>query len=149
MQVKRTTTDDPDFRLLVTMLDNELWNELQEDQATYDPHNKVPGLDTAVIIYMNNEPAAIGCYKKFSEDTVEIKRMFVQKQYRGKGLSRNVLQELEVWAKENGFTKAVLETSIHFDTAIHLYTTSGYVSIPNYPPYNGLHESVCMKKELL
>ena len=146
--LKRTTTADKDFQFLVTRLDHELWDELNEDQATYDPHNKVPDIKTALLIYMDGAPAACGCYKPFDEETVEIKRMFVQKSYRGLGLSKKILQELERWATENKYRQAVLETSIRFTTARRLYETSGYSVIPNYPPYVGLPESVCMKKTL-
>jgi putative acetyltransferase len=74
--------------------------------------------------------------------------MYVQKAFRGRGLSKLILQELERWATENGFSKAVLETSIHFHTAQNLYETNGYSIIPNYAPYEGLKESVCMGKTL-
>lgn len=146
--IKRTTTADADFKLLVTHLDNELWNELNEDQATYDQYNKVPDIKTAVILYDANIPVAIGCFKAFDESTVEIKRMFVEKAYRGKACSKKILSELEKWAVEEGYSHAVLETSIHFNTARTLYTKAGYVIIPNYGQYAGLEESVCMKKDL-
>lgn len=146
--IKRTTTADADFQLLVTHLDNELWNELKEDQATYDQYNKVPDIKTAVILYDVNIPVAIGCFKAFDESTVEIKRMFVEKAYRGKGCSKQILSELEKWAVEEGYSHAVLETSIHFNAARTLYTKAGYVIIPNYGQYAGLEESVCMKKDL-
>ncbi len=147
--LKRTTTAHPHFQALVQQLDHELWNELHEDQATYDPFNKVPDIKTAVVVYAGAEPVACGCFKPWNEQTVEIKRMFVQKAARGKGLSKRVLQELEQWAIEQGYTHAVLETSIHFNTACTLYQRSGYNVMPNYPPYDGLEESVCMKKQLL
>lgn len=146
--IKRTTTADAGFQQLVSWLDHELWNELKEDQATYDPYNKVPDIKTALLIYANKEPVACGCFKEYDSNTVEIKRMFVQKAWRGKGLSKKVLLELEQWAGEKGYCFAVLETSIHFATARRLYETSGYSIIPNYPPYTGLAESVCMKKAL-
>ena len=145
---KRTTTADEDFQRLVRQLDHELWNELHEDQATYDQYNKVPDIKTAVLIYCGEEAVACGCFKAIDATTIEIKRMFVEKAFRGKGLSKLVLQSLEAWARELGFSVAVLETSIHFATARRLYETSGYHIIPNYPPYEGLGESVCMMKEL-
>lgn len=148
LTLNRTTTADPNFSRLVSLLDHELWVELKEDQATYDGFNKVPDIKTAVIIYAGDEAVACGCFKEYDKATIEIKRMFVQKAWRGKGLSKRVLNELESWAKEKGYRYAVLETSIHFDTAKQLYQTHGYTTIPNYPPYVGLPESVCMKKEL-
>ena len=146
--IKRTTSNDSDFQLLIKQLDNELWNELQEDQAQYDQYNKVPDLNTVVLVYLNDEPAASGCFKKYNADTVEVKRMFVVKEYRGKGLSKTILSELEQWAIEEGFKYAILETSIHFIPATTLYKKSGYKIIPNYDQYEGLEESVCMKKDL-
>ena len=74
--------------------------------------------------------------------------MFVQKNYRGKGLSKLLLYHLEQWALEAGYSYAILETSIHFETAKNLYKSNGYVIIPNYFPYIDLKESVCMKKKL-
>jgi putative acetyltransferase len=146
--IKRTTANDKDFQLLVKKLDHELWNELKEDQATYDQYNIVVDIPTAVVIYNNEEPVACGCFKQFDQQTVEIKRMFVQKEHRGKGLSKTILSELEQWAKEKNYRFSVLETSIHFTTARNLYTTNGYKIIPNYGQYAGLPESVCMQKEL-
>jgi putative acetyltransferase len=147
--LRRTTTSDEGFQRLVSCLDHELWVELNEDQATYDQYNKVPDIKTAVVIYAEGEPVACGCFKEFDKETIEIKRMFVQKAWRGKGLSKLVLSELERWAVEQGYHYAVLETSIHFDTAKQLYKTNGYDTVPNYPPYVGLRDSVCMKKALV
>jgi putative acetyltransferase len=147
--IKRTNSDDPAFESLVTQLDHELWNELKEDQSTYDQYNKVPGLPTVVVIYMNEKPVACGCFKQYRSDTVEIKRMFVEKEFRGKGLSKIILKELEQWAKESGFQFAILETSVHFKAAQSLYTKAGYRVIENYDQYAGLEESFCMRKELM
>lgn len=146
--LKRTTTEDHNFLLLVAELDFELWNELAEDQATYDQYNKVPAIATAVVLYEENVPAACGCFKKIDDMTVEIKRMFVRKAYRGKDYSKRILHELEKWAVSLGYQIALLETSIHFTTAKQLYQRNGYEIIRNYPPYMDLPESVCMKKEL-
>ncbi len=146
--VKRTTTNDPDFISLIRQLDHELWDELNEDQATYDPFNKVPDLQTAVVLYLDKLPVACGCFKEIDKDTAEIKRMYVDKSQRGRGLSKLVLTELESWAMENGYSKTRLETSIHFKVALQLYENAGYIIIDNYGPYKGLPDSVCMQKKL-
>ncbi len=148
VDIKRTTSNDADFQWLVTQLDKELWGELQEDQSTYDQYNKVPGLTTVVVAYVNEHPAAGGCFKKYNADTIEIKRMFVVKEQRGIGLSKSILTELENWAIESGFKYAILETSVHFIPATNLYKTAGYSIIPNYDQYKDLEESICMGKEL-
>jgi putative acetyltransferase len=146
--IKRTTANDEDFQLLIKKLDHELWVELKDDQATYDQYNKVVDITTAVVIYNRSEPVACGCFKEFDKQTVEIKRMFVQKDHRGKGLSKKILAELEQWAKEKNYHYSVLETGKNFTAACNLYFSNGYKIIPNYEPYIGLTASVCMKKEL-
>jgi len=148
LKAVRTSANHPDFMYLVSLLDHELWVELQEDQATYDQYNKVPDIKTAIIIYDEEKPVAIGCFKQHNNSTVEIKRMYVDKNYRGKGVSKMVLNELEKWAVEQGFQYAILETSIHFEVAKNLYKNAGYFVIDNYDQYKGLEESVCMKKQI-
>jgi putative acetyltransferase len=146
--VKRTTANDANFQMLVKKLDHELWNELKEDQATYDQFNIVRDIPTAVVAYSDDEPVACGCFKELDEQTVEIKRMFVQKDHRGKGLSKKILVELEQWAKEENYRFSILETSIHFTVARNLYSANGYKIIPNYGQYANLPESICMQKKL-
>ena len=51
VKIKRTRSSDVDFQTLTEQLDGDLWNELEEDQATYDQYNKVPGLNTVIVIY--------------------------------------------------------------------------------------------------
>lgn len=146
--IKRTAASDKEFQDLVACLDYELWVELKEDQKTYAQYNELPGIETAVVLYDGEEPVACGCFKEYDNQTIEIKRMFVQKAWRGKGLSKMVLNELENWAKEIGYRYSLLETSINFQAARRLYEATGYRIVPNYPPFVGLTASVCMKKEL-
>ncbi|HEX5151372.1 MAG TPA: GNAT family N-acetyltransferase [Parafilimonas sp.] len=149
LNIRRTSTGDPDFIHLISLLDNELWVELHEDQSTYEQYNKVPGISTAIVVYDKEKPIACGCYKEYSTSTIEIKRMFVEKAYRGNGIAKLVLHELENRAIENGFQYAILETSIHFAVAKNLYQQGGYIVTPNYDQYKNLEESVCMKKNLM
>jgi len=146
---KRTTGRDPDFEFLIRQLDNELWNEMSEVQATYDQFNKVPDIDTVLLIYRNGNVIACGCFKKYGSDTVEIKRMYTIKEERGKGIAAKILSELEKWAIELSYRFAILETGIKLLSAVRLYKKSGYTVTENYDQYIGLEQSVCMKKELI
>lgn len=147
--LKRTNSTDPDFRLLITLLDKELnerYGELM--QSTYDRYNHIIGIDTVVIAYSNNVPAGCGCFKQFDDTSAEIKRMFVKNTERGQGIAYKILSELELWAKENGFKDAILETGDKQHEAIALYQKLGYVITFNYGQYSDLATSICMRKEL-
>ncbi len=148
INIKRTNSNNKDFQHLIRQLDTELWTIMNEIQSVYDQYNKVPGIETAVVAYINNEPVASGCFKKINATTVEIKRMFVVPVHRGKGVANMVLGELEKWAAALGYLKLVLETGKKMLTAQALYKKNGYTFTENYGPYIGMAESVCMKKEL-
>jgi putative acetyltransferase len=147
--LKRTNSNDPDFHSLVTLLDKELnerYGELM--QSTYDQHNHIIDIDTVVVAYNNGIPAGCGCFKKYDDADAEIKRMFVKSTERGQGITYKILSELELWAKENGFTRAILETGDKQHEAIALYQKLGYVITSNYGQYADLATSICMRKTL-
>ena len=144
----RVDSSHEDFKKLVLLLDEELAKRDGEEHAFYDQFNKIENINNVIVAYAGQQPVAAGAFKKFSPEAVEIKRMFVRKDKRGKGLSKRILEELETWAKEQNYKYSVLETSKYFNTAQNLYSSHGYGLIPNYGPYANLPGSVCMKKEL-
>ena len=148
MRLARTNNNNPDFKKLVKELDADLRERYGAQQDTYDQYNLLDYLDTAVIAYEKDIPVGCGCFKKFDTDSVEIKRMYVAKEYRGKGVGALILTELETWAAELGYHSTVLETAGKQLEAIALYNKLGYSLIPKYGPYVDLPASICMKKSL-
>lgn len=98
---------------------------------------------------MQEDAVGCGAFKEFNDETVEIKRMFVPDEQRGKGIASKVLKELEAWALELGYTTCILETGKRQPEAIALYKKNGYELIPNYGQYAGVENSVCFQKVLL
>ena len=74
--------------------------------------------------------------------------MFTLPEYRGKGIAKAILTELELWAKEEGYKLALLETGNKQKDAIGLYQKLGYEFTENFGQYVGVENSVCMKKSL-
>ena len=149
IRLQRTTSDNEDFRLLIAELDKELLSRYEERQAIYDRYNIIENNRNVVIAYKDEMPVGCGCFKKFDDHSVEIKRMFVKPEYRGQKIAASILQELENWAIELNISGTVLETGIKQPEAIHLYRKSGYIVVENYGPYKGLPESICMQKNLV
>ncbi|MES2747564.1 MAG: GNAT family N-acetyltransferase [Bacteroidota bacterium] len=144
----RTTSNHVDFQNLVVLLDAFLKITDGDDHAFYDQYNKVDAIKNVVVVYFNNEAVGCGAFKEYDSETVEIKRMFVKDTFRGKGIASVILSELELWAKENGYSECILETGIRQTSAIALYSRLDYKVIPNYGPYQNVPESVCMKKSI-
>jgi putative acetyltransferase len=146
--LKRTTSDHADFEKLVLQLDAYLRILDGEDHEFYAQFNKSSALKNALIAYENDNAVGIGAYKEFEPNVAEMKRMYVLPEQRGKGIATQILLELELWAKEEGYTISLLETGYMQKDAIALYTKLGYEKIDNFGQYIGVDNSVCMKKYL-
>jgi len=148
MRFIRTTSENPDFRNLIIALDEDLYQRNGEAQLQYRQYNQVDLIDHVIVVYFEGKPVGCGCFKPFADKMVEMKRMFVLPEMRGKQLAARMLQELEAWAVEEGNTAAVLETGHRQVEAIRLYTVAGYSLIENYGQYIGMEDSICYRKEL-
>jgi GNAT superfamily N-acetyltransferase len=105
-------------------------------------------LKNALLCYENDVAVGIGAYKEFEPNVAEIKRMYTLPEHRGKGIAKAILTELELWAKEENYTVAILETGCMQKDAIGLYHKLGYEITDNFGQYSGVANSVCMKKNL-
>jgi GNAT superfamily N-acetyltransferase len=110
--------------------------------------NKIDLINNVVVAYNNNDAVGCGAMKVYDNQTMEIKRMFVPKHQRGKGIAALVLQNLELWAKELGFKKCILETGDKMPEAIGLYKKCHFKVIPNYGQYKNVSSSICFEKIL-
>ncbi len=148
IEIIRTNSKDRDFEKLISLLDNELNDQYGDKQDYYDKFNKIEDCKTVVIAKSDNCPIACGCFKDIDNNAIEIKRMFVDKDFRGQGISKKILQELETWANELGHDYSLLETGYKQTVAISLYERFGYQKTDNYGQYIGIETSICMKKKI-
>lgn len=144
----RTEATHPDFIHLVALLDDDLAHRDGEEHDFYHQFNSIESLKYCMLIYENDIPVGCGAIKAFDSKTMEVKRMYVPPQKRGKGIASAILKGLEVWAKELGYKRCVLETGIRQPEAIALYKKNGYQRIPNYGQYLGIANSVCFENVL-
>lgn len=149
MIIHKTDSTSLDFQNLVKYLDATLAEHNGDDDSFFSQYNKIDLIHNCIVVYIDEVPAACGAFKEFSADTVEIKRMFTHPEFRKRGLGAAIVKELETWAKDLGYKKAVLETSQDLKNAISVYQKSGFQRIPNYGQYIGVESSVCFEKSLL
>lgn len=147
IHLQRTNSDNKDFQELVKVLDLELKIRDGEDHLFYAQLNKTDAIKHVIVGY-KQKPIACGAVRFYSEGIMEVKRMFVPLEHRGKGIASIVLKELEIWCKELNYKKCILETGINQPEAIKLYEKNHYKRIPNYGKYQNMATSVCFEKEL-
>ncbi|MCU0404822.1 MAG: GNAT family N-acetyltransferase [Chitinophagaceae bacterium] len=144
----RADAAHPDFLLLVKEL-NAFLSEIDgEEFDFYFQFNQLDSIRHTLILYLDDTPVACGAIKPYEPGTMEIKRMFTRPEYRNQGVGKKVLNEIEAWARSEGFTESILETGIRQPEAIAAYEKSGYARIPNFPPYENVIESICYTKKL-
>ena len=144
--IKRTNSDNLDFQHLVFELDKDLAIKNGEKNDFFAQYNKIDLIKNVIVAYEADQPVGCGAMKEYEEGIMEIKRMFVPIEKRGKGIAGKILTELQVWAKELGYKKCVLETGDKMIEAISLYKKNNFCIIKNYGQYAEVENSVCFEK---
>ena len=148
IQFIRTNSQNKDFITLVKKLDAGLAITDGDEHAFYDQFNKIDTIKHVIIGLENNEAVGCGAIKEYDNKTMEIKRMYVDPDFRGNGIASKILKELELWALELGCKKCILETGTRQVEAIALYTRNNYARMSNYGQYAGVENSLCFEKVL-
>lgn len=145
----RTDRNNPDFSELCRKLNTEL---VQKLAGLPDPISSraadTADFETVLLAVKDDVPVACAALRPFSENTVELKRMFVAPEYRRNGLGKSILEQCEEIAREKNYQVMVLETNVLLPDARSFYEKYGYTKTKSYGPYAFLKETLCMKKEL-
>jgi GNAT superfamily N-acetyltransferase len=148
LKLVRTNSNNEDFIYLVKQLDAYLKITDGDEHDFYNQFNSISALKHVVIAYLNKKPVGCGAIKQLSKKNIEVKRMFTNKEARGKGIATRVLFELEQWAKLLNYDSIVLETGIRQTEAIKFYEKNLYKNIANYGQYIGVENSLCFQKTI-
>lgn len=149
-QFVKTDGENPEFERLCQKLDENL-DEIvgaKIQRQKYVKYNQRDSIHDVILVYKGDETIACGSYKFYDEETVELKRIYVDPSVRGTGVGKELVRRLEADAKIAGYRFAVLETGELLTEACGLYKKLGYRRIPNYGPYVDMLESLCMEKKL-
>lgn len=148
IKLVRTDSNNQDFQQLVKALDLDLRIRDGEDHAFFAQFNKIDKIKYVVVAYESDIAVGCGAIKEYANKVMEVKRMFVKEEKRGKGIASLILQELEKWCIELNYEKCILETGLAQPEAISLYTKNNFDRIPNYGQYAHVATSVCFEKLL-
>ena len=139
----------PDAQWLIKELSEELSTRYGDgDSSSFKPEDTDKPKSCFVIARIESNAVGCGALMPFEDDIAEVKRMYVKKEIRGKGVSVKILVELEKYAKEYAYKKIWLETGVMQPEAIGLYEKAGYVRIKNYGKYENNPLSVCYEKTI-
>lgn len=150
MRFEYTDGRNQHFIRLCHSLDDFL-NDLvggEENRAQYVPYNALDDIHDVIVVYDEDNPVGCASFKKYNNECAEVKRVFIQEEYRGKGISKKLMGMLEDLARNQGYSFFILESGKPLVAAMKLYYSIGYNIISNYGPYIDMKDSICMKKAL-
>lgn len=143
-----TDCDSNAFKQLSKELDDELYKRYGKGQDVYSKFNIVSGPEHAIIATDGEVAIACGCFKKYSADVAELKRIFVKDNYRGKGIAAQIVKNALKLAKTYNYKKMILQTGSKQPEAMNLYSTLGFKRVENYGHYKDDDNSVCYEINL-
>ncbi|NEU75493.1 GNAT family N-acetyltransferase [Hassallia byssoidea VB512170] len=135
---------------LITELDNHL-------AALYPPESR-HGLNiqallnksvTVFLAKLDDKPVGCGALKLFAPLYAEVKRMYIKPAFRGKGIGKKILNEIELSAKQANIYTLRIETGIYQLEAIGLYEKLGFYRIPAFGDYKPDSLSLFFEKKLV
>ena len=119
-----------------------------QNRSGFIPYNISQSIGTVIIAYTDNIAVGYAGLKEYSGTDAEIKRVWVEPEYRRQHIAEDMMKMLEELAKKMQFQRTVLQTREAMREAVSLYEKLGYYRINNYPPYDKLDGAVCYAKDL-
>ncbi|MCF6522292.1 GNAT family N-acetyltransferase [Streptomyces sp. JJ36] len=157
MEIRAVRYDHPDALKLNDVVQEEYTERYGEADVTpLDPRMFEPPHGLYLLAYdEEGRPVATGGWRAqdrddmgYADGDAEIKRMFVVREARGRGLARRILAALEESARSAGRVRMVLETGLRQPEAIALYVSEGYEPTTKFGHYRFHEESRCYAKPL-
>jgi putative acetyltransferase len=128
-----------DVRALVTALNEFTYGLTPAEYRHHMTVEQMAQADTTLFVARDEggAPVGMGALRRHGGGVGEVKRMFVKPEARGKRIGEAILAHIEKLARQEGFTRLVLETGANFDAARRVYERNAFVTcdaVLDYPP---------------
>lgn len=117
---------DENVRQLFSEYDDYMIDFLGDDKWCYTRYNESENIEKVWVVYFDNLPAGCIAYREKADGVGEVKRLYLKKEYRGKGMSKELLKTVEYYAKKQGCHTLFLDTRITLEPAVSLYRSFGF-----------------------
>ena len=151
MQIEQISPARADVRELIRQSDEHLAKLYPPESNHLESSDDLTRLNVLMLgAFIDNTLIGIGAVKILVDDVAygEIKRVFVTLEFRGQGISKLIMVELERRLTENQIGISRLETGVAQPEAIGLYKGLGYVERSPFGDYQLDPLSVFMEKDL-
>jgi GNAT superfamily N-acetyltransferase len=138
VKLEATSLDEPGVRALFDAFIREadgpldIGLDLEAEIAAGPPRDLTPPGGVLLLARVDDEPAGLGGVRHLETEVAEVKSMYLAPAFRGRGLARTMLSELEEIARRHGCRATRLDTSDYLTSAVGLYRAAGYREVPDY-----------------
>ena len=138
-----------DVRSLIAELNAYLLSITPPEYCSHMTVEQMAGADTTVFV-ARDEGRAVGCgaLRRDVHSVGEVKRMYTVPSSQGQGIGGRILAAIEELAREEGFTRLVLETGHAHEPAWHVYERGGFTRCGPVLDYPDTGWSVFYEKAL-
>ncbi len=119
------------------------------DEAVVDPSEFVPPEGLFLVAEVSGAPVACGAWRVYPPGGIEIKRVYVEPDFRRRGLAQLIVTALEHSAADAGHRSVVLNTGDRQPEALALYADLGYRPVPGFGRYACAPGAVFLGKDLV
>lgn len=126
MRIVSMSVTDPSVLQLFSLHDDYMINFLGDDKWYYTRYSENENIESVWVVYSDDIPVGCIAYRKKSDGVGEIKRLFIRSEYRGRGISKQLLDTVECYAKEHGCHTLFLDTRITLEPAVSIYRKFGF-----------------------
>ena len=126
MKIRELQASDPTVLQLFSEHDDFMIEFLGEDSHYYTRYTEQENIERVWVAYVDNLPAGCIAYRTKAEGVGEVKRLFLRKECRGRGISKELLKTMEHHAVEQGCTTLFLDTRMTLEPAVSLYGAIGF-----------------------
>ncbi len=124
---EQATPDTPEVAALLAAYEAELLTLHPPDESGWTGAAVHQHLAAMLLVRRGDRPVGCGALRVRDAATIELKRMYIVPEERGRGIATELIARLERMAIERGATRMVLDTTEKMASAVRLYRRLGYV----------------------
>ncbi|KUM27259.1 acetyltransferase [Mesorhizobium loti] len=126
----------------------DYFGEPGEEMRRYPAELFAPPHGNFLLLTRNGAAIAGGAFKRYDEQTAELKRVWTHIDLRRQGLARKVLAELELQAARQGYNRLYLTTGFRQPEAAGLYLNNGYTALFDTSVDPEVHGTLPFEKDI-
>lgn len=129
-EIKEVKYDNKDFINLCKKIDDYQNNLIPlRKNWSFSSLDEIDALDKILLMYDNEKAVASASIRKIDDNTAELCSIYTEEEYRNKGISSLLINELVKYLIFNNYKKLILYTLKGSVPAISLYNKLGFVEI--------------------